>query len=81
MTPENFPSKIECANSSSLELTSTGILIWLPMQVFGALWFLLVSQLSGIIDSSPIVPFNQRKMTLRDAEPKHHVGLKTKSTC
>ena len=61
-------SKIECANSSSLELTSTGISIWLPMQVFGALWSLLINQISAIADSSPIIPFNQRKMTLRDAQ-------------
>ena len=67
MTPENTHSKIECTNSSSLELRPTGISIWLPMQVFGALWSLLVSQLSGIVNSSPIIPFNQRKMTLRDA--------------
>ena len=54
MTPEsvNAHSKIECTNSSSLELRPTGILIWLPMQVFGALWSLLVNQLSGIIDKS-----------------------------
>ena len=71
MTPEsvNAHSKIECANSSSLELTPTGILIWLPMQVFGTLWSLLVSQLSGVIDSSPIIPAKRRKMTLRDSVP------------
>ena len=62
-------SKIECANSSSLELTPTGISIWLPMQVFGALWSLLRDQISAIADRSPILPFSQRKMTLRDAQP------------
>ena len=62
-------SKIEGANSSALELKPTGISIWLPMQVFGALWSLLLNQLSGRIDSSLIIPFNQRKMTLRDASP------------
>ena len=61
--------KIECANSSSLELTATGISIWLPMQVFGALWNLLRDQISAISDRSPILPFSQRKMTLRDAQP------------
>ena len=64
----NTHSKIECANSSSLELTPTGIFLK-PMQVFGALSSLLVSRLSGVINSSPIILFNQRKMTLRDAEP------------
>ena len=61
-------SKIECANSSSLELTPTGISIWLPIQVFGALWSLLANQISAIANHSPIIPFNQRKMTLRGAE-------------
>ena len=61
--------KIECANSSSLQLTPTGISIWLPMQVFGALWSLLPDQISAIADRSPILPFSQQKMTLRDAQP------------
>ena len=62
-------SKIECANSSSLELTSKGISIWLPMQVFGALWSLLVNQISGQASNSPISTIRVRKMTLRDSLP------------
>ena len=56
---------IKCANSSTLELKPTGISIWLPMQVFGALWSILTTQLSNKISDSIIVPATSRKMTAR----------------